>query len=1042
MPSYISSIRNARLEQATLQQQTQEIKNQLQHTHETLQGLIAFVMGEHLTVHTFRAFWRQEERAILALRNIGQMLGLELSEVARSVFQQLDDTEKMSLLEFQTDEAAHLFATIDSIEPDEDQIGDGRGAAEKFQYAAEARSALLRYTLSVLSQRYPSYAFNTLGEATTWTNAFSALIQEAEQIIEGTRRLLYDEATAIQSHLDTLRNRFEFLEEQAHAAAVTIREDWRVLLEQAEAHILAQLNVRHEQLEQLAFGELKDARESGWLAAIAWQTARHAPVLGTLLLTLAGGSTLLKETRPSIPTLHIPPMVMEGASQMVQGVGNFPVVARRTEPLPTEALSLTNDEVSHFFSAQPRGRHTLTLSDGASLQRVLDELARYGYAHPDVLKLLGLNSVNEIVGPTTIDVRWSQGGRPLLLPPYQSPAPAIAAAAVPEAVAIPVRFEGESQPITSLVVHRVQPGETLRSVAERYTTTLTELQQDNRLADAEAHLQPGQMVLVRVSGRALTVQAPAAAAGTPLAVQVRSGGGFPTARVPTAIAPTLPSPLGTEGLVARHGSTIYPSVDEMPEDVRHYFTGTVQEVADFFNVRPGDIIGILQAENNNAGLRIYQPAVSSAGAQGVAQIVARTWNGWSNPQTDDFTADLRAIEQYGGLGFDWSMREAWRRWKSGEGDGSELAYSNADPARFENSVAGIARHLVQWGLTRDRAVANPEWYRQRLADAISVYNSGKPLAEAENFRQSADNRKTTGQYVREAMAIAEATPVNLIQPAHSAPLRDAYRQLMDQAFGVGLSESELEMAVDGSLIATRVAAGHQRPEDGAHELLNQTIEHYLAEGWAARAAGKPLPWPFIYDEKTLQAQQVAVQMVGRPLSPWELEPLLEQSNGEQEAIKRLLSTRGDARLFAGTIRVFDEALKRSERGLFVAKHEVANLVQTAVAGYTPQAMTVQQVQQAMEQIETTIRQLPEYREVNGATAFTATPLVPMPRIFKGFGTPVDYQQGGRHTGIDVANPPYHGQEPQLYAVAAARVVYVGPLYCDAPTACRGGNSIV
>lgn len=81
-------------------------------------------------------------------------------------------------------------------------------------------------------------------------------------------------------------------------------------------------------------------------------------------------------------------------------------------------------------------------------------------------------------------------------------------------------------------------------------------------------------------------------------------------------------------------------------------------------------------------------------------------------------------------------------------------------------------------------------------------------------------------------------------------------------------------------------------------------------------------------------------------------------------------------------------------------------------------------------------------EAVGSSRFTSTPLIPMPPVFKSFGAAVDYQVGGLHTGIDIANPRQNGEEPAIYAVADGEVVHVGPLYCDGATACRGSKAIV
>jgi murein DD-endopeptidase MepM/ murein hydrolase activator NlpD/LysM repeat protein len=1112
---------------------SRQLKADLARAHDAVQSLVDFVNAEHLSMAVFSSYWRKEARAALTLQAVGQSLGVDLAVIADDVFRQLERTSDLSLTEFQAEEAPDLFASIDSIEPDEVSVGDGRAAAEKFQYAVEARAMLLHYSLVVLNQRYPASSFSNLAEASMWVTAYSALLQEAEEIVTGTQHLLYDQATAVQSYLDTTRNRFVMLEEQARAAGAVLREDWRGLLERTENDILDLLALRQERLEAIALGGLDEGRQSRWPGLV-----RRAPGLGSLALMLAGGASILA---PQMIANGVDSLSLSGAvDEAGRATRNFPVIARRSEPVSGDVGMRARDEIAQFFAMQPRprGRHTLTISDSWTLERVLDEMASFGYARRDVLKLLGMNSVTDLAGPIALDIRWSQGGRPLLLPPYQ-PAPGTAegdrpsamrgvplsvvaqrfgfteqqifqenaglsassglhAVALPQrdwtagavietgagldgiaaelgiamqdladlndipnpdtwryegqplrvpvisgetsnarapvaASDAPARFEGEARPVSSLVVHRVVAGDTLDALAARYETTIAALLQDNAL-DGNG-LESGRILLVRVPGHTVPV------AQEPLQMRVTSGGSFPAARVPAAVAPVA---VGTDldALVQTYGSTVYPTIDAMPEEVRSYFTSTIQEVADFFNVRPGDIIGILQAENNNTGLRIHQPAVSSAGAKGVAQIIARTWNGWSNPQTATHISDLRSIEQHGGLGFDWSMREAWREWKAGNSDGSVLADANADPDRFENSVAGIARHLVHYGLTRDRAQLEPDWFERALADAISVYNSGRPLAVAADYRQSSANAKTTGQYVREAMAIASATPVNIVHRPAPSPLRDAFERLMDQTFGVALTEGEVLAALDASPVAAQVARGELDAETGARKLVEQTALHYMAEGQRAREQGEPLPWPFVYDQTSLFAQHTAVKYLGVTLPPWELDSLLMQANGDRDQIARALAGRADARLFAGARLRFDQLLRRGERGLPVPVHEVAAVVQPGLAGHNPQAMNEQALQGAMDRVEHAIRQLPEYRQVNGFVTFSALPLSPMPRVFKGFGAPVDYQQGGRHTGIDLANPLLNGQEPAIYAVEAGTVAHVGPLYCDRPNACRGGNSII
>ncbi|GAP63895.1 hypothetical protein ARMA_2318 [Ardenticatena maritima] len=480
----------------------------------------------------------------------------------------------------------------------------------------------------------------------------------------------------------------------------------------------------------------------------------------------------------------------------------------------------------------------------------------------------------------------------------------------------------------------------------------------------------------------------------------------------------------------------------MPDDVRAYFTQTIQQVADFFNVRPGDILGILKAENNGAGFRLYQPAVSTAGAVGVAQIVPRTWNGWANPITDRHLPSLLDIERHGGIGFDWDARDAWSAWKKGDLPDDAIADTHADPMQFEDAVAAVARHLAQWGLTRDAARDNPVWFQKRLADAVAVYNSGRTLSQSADWRQSSANPKTVAQYVAEAVQTAAATPDTLaVQPAATtAPLdalTDAYTRAYTQAFGAPPADARRRVAQNAMLLAD-LAAGKRTLDEAAAILLNEDEAHFIAEARAAEAAGRPLPWPYARNTEELAIQKLATRILGHPLTADELHALAAVAQGDLTRAAESLRARGDAAVVAEVQARMADILQRE-----VALTEAAALVQPLLHGLDPWRLDAATRQALVVQAEARLRTTDEYRRLYGEPRFTAFPMHPMPRIFKPFGVPVDYQVGGKHTGIDVALPPTaDGRQPTLYAVADGTVVHVGPLYCNQPDQCRGGHAIV
>ncbi|HBY97262.1 MAG TPA: hypothetical protein DEP84_25540, partial [Chloroflexi bacterium] len=219
-------------------------------------------------------------------------------------------------------------------------------------------------------------------------------------------------------------------------------------------------------------------------------------------------------------------------------------------------------------------------------------------------------------------------------------------------------------------VHVARPGDSLVSLAEAFDTTVKQIMSDNGLSGDQ--LVPGQTLLIRgsrhqrppaarifdatASGRTETLSSETGSGGVNLvapidSADVTSGGGLgdqttagrelppPTASgfgVLGSNSGESSSTLRVQGadLVAQYGGQTWPSLEAMPAEVRRYFVATLDEVAAFFNVRPEDIAGILRAEQNNRGWTLHEPGVSTAGARGVAQVVARTWNGWSNPRRD------------------------------------------------------------------------------------------------------------------------------------------------------------------------------------------------------------------------------------------------------------------------------------------------------------------------------------------------------------------------------------------------------------------------
>lgn len=487
---------------------------------------------------------------------------------------------------------------------------------------------------------------------------------------------------------------------------------------------------------------------------------------------------------------------------------------------------------------------------------------------------------------------------------------------------------------------------------------------------------------------------------------------------PTTIVEEAAPPielLTAREITTRYGTNLYPSVEAMPDELRVYYLAQLEEIATFFNVRSEDVRTLLQARDG--GLRVRAPEEEVVAGRGIGYLSARAWNGWANPMTAQHLTDQRLIDQYGGLGFDWEMRLLWLAWMEGRNDGTALLRSDATPATFENAAAAVARYLAYQGLTQDEAGAAD--FETRVTTAMVRLDEAYPLAGL-------------------TASVADGENV----PTASPQLRAAYQRLMDGALGVTLSETELAQTVDASLVAVEVATGRVGAQEGAERLFNETVHGLLAQGSDAEAAGRLVPWPFFYDAEAMEVQRNAVQMIGRTLPAWELRTLITRSSHDNATIRTRLSARADARLYAGTKLRLDAGLQRSARGLPISTQEVASMIQPLLAHRNLLFLSPRELQELMDGMEYHIRRLPEYQELHGVRFFSATPLLPMPRVMKAFGSRASYQPGGLHTGIDVRNRRSGGQEPLLYAVEAGVVAHVGPIYCEREGACRGSHAII
>ncbi len=1053
-----------------------------------VQALVNFVEQEHFTLNTLYAYLKQDKRAVLGVRNMARILGYPLDENINETHYLLQESQASDLYDFTENFAPHLFGIVDQIGTNREYISDMRTHVEEIQYATEIRRALLQHLLMTYNARYQrSSLFGNLLEASRWTAMYSRNLDTADDIIRNTRDLLRAQKDAATDYLKFIANDIKEIQELAEARYRVVKPiGWMQAIESAEHRIVNILGERSQAYETLNLSALTPQQRNNRLSGMAKHLLKRAPRLAFFLIGLASaGIGALTFFRPQVAPATAKPLpepvrgttssadtarfsaintgdLRARSSQIVQDlVSDF-----FTAVQPSPSVSVEQQKVTNFFASLPakNGKQTLVLDNATELRAFVDYLtAQNYYSESEVLTLFNLNSVQALTHRLVIDVRYNPV-KPALFPyneadsnvtAVMSTVPSATTNAVGQLAAnsITAAFSDVNntaamntlQPNEAYIIYRVQPNDTLDSIATRYGLAVDQIQADNHLTTAAV-----------TKGQVIQIRRPAMAQSSNRTFSFTLFGASNTKAQDISTVVPKSTSIGNH-VVQQYYNQLFPSLEAMPEDARTYVVNTVEEVATFFNVRPQDILGIMKQEQNNAGFRLYEDRISVAGAVGIGQIVPQTWNGWSGGNSNNFSRSMAEIEQDGGIGFDWAARETWQKVEQGALPMSVLTSTNADPNVFENSVAAIARHLTHYGLTAEFAQVQPQTFTSRLADAIAIYNSGRPLSVSGDWTQSADNQKTTANYVAQAMATADSVASAFAQIATTAPTPNVtmptvsleqrygrqFRELFDQDFGLQLSDAELQgfLAANQTLLDD-VRQGKVDPIAAGIQLMGQVEMHYQREGREAMQNGDVRPWPYIHNGETLEAQRLASSMMGRTLTMTEIDGLVVSTNANVDEMRSALAARPEASLFVQAQQTYDNLMQRSSRGLRVYNHEVATIIQPLLAGYNTQTLDDTTLRMLGGKIETAVRGLSEYQTLHGVTQFKSYPFLPMPEVFKGFGVPVTYQAGGVHTGIDVTAPKVNGQEPTIYAVYAGTVVHVGSLYCDQADACRGGNAIV
>lgn len=171
-----------------------------------------------------------------------------------------------------------------------------------------------------------------------------------------------------------------------------------------------------------------------------------------------------------------------------------------------------------------------------------------------------------------------------------------------------------------------------------------------------------------------------------------------------------PQAVSQAQLLAKYGDVLYPSLDDIPADLRAFYLHWVFSAAAAYNVPAEDIIAVHFAEEMGGGLRPLQTAVSRAGAVGVGQVTPGYWNGWNGGPRTYFLTDPSKIKIFGGCGTDFA------------GDGV------ADPHSLSDNVAATACGLAHDHIST--SLLGSADHAAILANALAIYNSGKAWSNA------------------------------------------------------------------------------------------------------------------------------------------------------------------------------------------------------------------------------------------------------------------------------------------------------------------------
>lgn len=319
-----------------------------------------------------------------------------------------------------------------------------------------------------------------------------------------------------------------------------------------------------------------------------------------------------------------------------------------------------------------------------------------------------------------------------------------------------------------------------------------------------------------------------------------------------------------------HGQS-FATLEEMPEELRQFYLGTIDAVAEKYDVPPAILLSYLYAEQMGAGFG-FEPRMSSALAAGEGQITPGHWNGWD-----------------GNSPYYLFKTNPDKKGSANDFDNNGVANVFSLPDNLAASAQDIARNgLINSNLKN----LSPAEREAKYKNALARYNSGKSYENAPavtkeyvkiglSFLKSFDSGLFKSEFSPKATLFAASEPLTeQVTPEQLTPdsedsLVKSYAAMYENSFGVPFTETEQQYVLSQEdIVAEYEKSGN---------LAAATFKLY--ERQVAYAMAHSDQYPYYKNVEYARVQQLALQHVGAQLSTAEeIQALLEWSASQNDGV--------------------------------------------------------------------------------------------------------------------------------------------------------------